>query len=54
MREMSEPARYTAVTHDTLSDDVVVNARDHGPEVGYSRPVGTRGFRSPTRNSRMR
>jgi long-chain acyl-CoA synthetase len=40
MREMSEPARYTPTAQDTLSDDVVVNARDHGAEVGYSRPVG--------------
>jgi long-chain acyl-CoA synthetase len=40
MREMSEPARYTPATNDTLTDDVVVNARDHGAELGYSRPVG--------------
>ena len=42
MLEMAEPARYTPAPHDILTDDVVVNARDHGPEVGYSRRVGDR------------
>jgi long-chain acyl-CoA synthetase len=40
MHEMSEPARYTPAPGDTLTDDVVANARDHGSEVGYSRRVG--------------
>lgn len=39
MLEMAEPARYTPAPNDILTDDVVVNARDHGSEVGYSRRV---------------
>jgi long-chain acyl-CoA synthetase len=42
MREKAEPARYTPAPEDTLTDDVFANARDHGPETGYSRLVGDR------------
>jgi len=42
MHETAEPARYTPALHDTLTDDVVTNARLHGSEVGYSRRVGGR------------
>ncbi len=40
MHETAEPACYTPALHDTLTDDVVTNARLHGSEVGYSRRVG--------------
>ena len=40
MHEKVEPARYTPAPSDTLTDDVFANARDHGPEVGYSRRIG--------------
>ncbi len=42
MHETAEPACYTPALHDTLTDDVVTNARLHGSEVGYSRRVGGR------------
>ncbi|MGO4604206.1 AMP-dependent synthetase/ligase [Terrabacter sp. 2YAF2] len=42
MHETAEPACYTPALHDTLTDDVVANARLHGSEVGYSRGVGGR------------
>ena len=42
MHETAEPARYTPALHDTLTDDVVTNARLHGSEVGYSRRVSGR------------
>jgi len=40
MHEQVEPARYTPLPTESLTDDVVRNARDHGADVGYSRPVG--------------
>lgn len=39
MHELSEPTRYTPEPDETLTDDVFINARQHGSEVGYSRLV---------------
>ncbi|MEO8828375.1 AMP-binding protein, partial [Lapillicoccus sp.] len=39
MLETAEPAHYVPAPEDTLTDDVFANARDHGPEVRYSRRV---------------
>jgi long-chain acyl-CoA synthetase len=42
MREKAEPARYIPAPEETLTDDLFANARDHGPETGYSRLVDDR------------